>query len=110
VLTRLSAFRVMSITTSCNVLTYMSGKPFIRGVMTNITNAMSSVVATRLLLNVRRVRRFSLSESLSTSTSIMRNDIWFTSAIVSPEPSFVSEQIVGYDSYELEELRRVYLK
>ena len=56
------------------------------------------------MLNVRRVRRVSLSGSMLASTT--RHGIQFTSAIVNPGlgPSITSEQPV---EHELEELGRV---
>jgi len=97
-------FGIMSITTSCNVVTYLVGRPFSRGLLTPITNVFSSVAATRLMLNIRRVRRVSLSGSIWASTT--RHGIQFTSAIVNPGlgPSITSDEPV---EHELEELGRV---
>jgi len=98
-------FAVMSITTLSNSLTYMVGRPFTRGVLTPITNVFSSVVATRLMLNIRRVRTTTLSDSLTTSST--RQDIRFTTAILNPESTFMPDHLLGH---ELEVLRPIDLE
>jgi hypothetical protein len=55
--------------------------------------SLSSVCATRLMLNIRHVRKDDINGSSSASATFGEN-IQFTSALVEPQPSFLSAELV----------------
>lgn len=92
-------FGVISTTGLCNVLTFIFGTQFSRGILTEITNILSSVTATRLMLNVRRRdQKDWLNGSLSIPTIRTSNisnhaDMPSASAVIALEPSSRPERI-----------------
>jgi len=79
--------------TLCNVLALFFGRRFGRGILTAVTNSLSAVCASRLMLNIRQVKKVGLNGSQSTSTSF-GNNIQFTSAVFEAEPTFQLEELV----------------
>lgn len=46
-------FGIMSIATSCTLITFLAFGPYFRGIVVSLANALSSVMMSRLLFNIR---------------------------------------------------------
>lgn len=87
-------FAVICTTTLGNVMSFMFGRPFSRGILTVTSNILSSVCASRLMLNIRHVKPVGLNGIPSTSTTY-GNDIQLTSVVEQGPPFQIpSEELV----------------
>jgi len=66
-------FGVIIVSNIANILTFMYGGPFTRGVGTTFTNIISSLMITRLMLNLRNPRLLGSSHPTSITTAAFRS-------------------------------------
>ncbi|CAK5272344.1 unnamed protein product [Mycena citricolor] len=78
-------FGVMVITNLCNIMTYIVGKDYTRGVATTFMNVISSVMISRLMLNIRDPALSGSSEYDSETLSGERTDVLFSTFLSSTE-------------------------
>lgn len=74
-------FGVMVASTLANILTYLYGGPFTRGITVTLVNNLSSVMITRLMLNLRDPKLSTFSEARPMTTFRFRSATNFTSVV-----------------------------
>ncbi|KAJ7121576.1 hypothetical protein C8R44DRAFT_786490 [Mycena epipterygia] len=71
-------FGVIVLSTLSNILTFIFGGPYIRGLSTTFTNVISSIMISRLMLNLRDPSLTTMSGRFTESTTITGNGMFST--------------------------------